>query len=310
MKKIHIVGKNPDCIEKFREKLEGSGFCYCEENPDLVVSYGGDGMFLIAERMFPGVMKILIRDSDIGNNCVSIDLIEALEKCRRGDYKLQEIKKLKAVHRGRFEYRELIGVNDVVIRNSLPTEAIRFRYRIVKKTAEVLVRDTLSPSSHSLIHNGLPTHPRGKGSEEVGGDVAELGKEEESFFEKKMRDEGFFDEKKMRGEKMGCLRGDWSDVLIGDGLVVSTAYGSTKGAYFYSIVQKSFDRGIGVAFNNITDSRGSLYLEEDDFIEIEIVRGVGVLVSDNNRDFINLEGGDKIRIGLIDDVARRAVFEE
>jgi hypothetical protein len=83
-----------------------------------------------------------------------------------------------------------------------------------------------------------------------------------------------------------------------------------RGHIFIPLCRISFDKGIGVAFNNITDSRGSLYLEEDDFIEIEIVRGVGVLVSDNNRDFINLEGGDKIRIGLIDDVARRAVFEE
>jgi hypothetical protein len=234
MKRIHILGKNPGSIEKLKADFRENGFDFVEEAPDLVVSYGGDGMFLIAERVFPGVPKILIRDSDIGRNCCDINLIDALKKYCDGDYKIEEIKKLKAIRKGRFEFRELIGVNDIVIRNSLPTEAIRFRYRINKE--------------------------------------------------------------------------DWSKVLIGDGVVVSTPYGSTKGAYFYSIEQESFEKGIGVAFNNVTEKKEALFLDEGDLVEVEIMRGIGVLVSDNNRDFVNLEVGDKIKISLINDVARRVVL--
>ena len=159
--KIHIVGKDPEKIDSFKKIIAEKNFECVEENPELVICYGGDGMFLIAERIFPGVSKLLIRDSDVGINCHNIDLKSALEKYLQEEYTIEKIKKLKAKYKGKFETRELIAVNDIVIRNSLPTEAIRFRYRI----------------------NGS----------------------------------------------------DWSSVLIGDGVVVSTSYGSTKGAYFYSL---------------------------------------------------------------------------
>lgn len=234
MKKIHIIGKNPESIDNLKKELKENNLIYCEENPDLVISYGGDGMFLIAERIFPGIPKLLIRDSAKGNNCHEISLKEALKYFSEEKFKIEEIKKLKATHKGRFEFRELIGINDVVIRNSLPTEAIRFRYKI---------NDS-----------------------------------------------------------------EWSEILIGDGLVISTPYGSKKGAYFYSIEQKSFDKGLGLAFNNTTEKKEPLILKEEDIIEIEITRGIGVLVSDNNRDFINLESGDRVKIRLIKDIAKRIII--
>ena len=235
MKKIHIIGKDSVKVEEMKECLESEGYSYVETNPDLVVSYGGDGMFLISERIFPGVPKILIRDSDIGNQCFGGNILEVLKMYSRGKCEVQEIKKLKGIHNGRFEFRELIGVNDIVLRNSLPTEAIRFRYRINE--------------------------------------------------------------------------GAWSEILVGDGLVISTPYGSSKGAYFYSIVQKSFSSGIGIAFNNISEFREPLFLSSEESIEIEITRGIGVLVSDNNRDFINLEKGDKIVVKQIGDIARRIIVK-
>ena len=233
MKRIHIVGWDFGKVEGMKEELEGLGFSYVEENPDLVISYGGDGMFLIAERLFPRVPKICMRDSEVGNKCCDFDLGDVLKRYLEGDFEVEEIRKLRAVYRGRFETRELMGVNDIVVRNSLPTEAVRFRYRV--------------------------------------------------------------------GE------GDWSEVLIGDGVVVATAYGSD--GYFSSITGKGFDGGIGLAFNNVTEFRESLFFSGGEKIEVEIVRGPAVLVADNNRDFINLENGDRVVIEQTDDVARRVVFD-
>jgi len=231
MKRIHIIGKDLGKVEGIKKGLKDLGFNYVEENPDLVVTYGGDGMFLIAERMFPGVLKLPMKDSDIGSKCNCGDLEDALKKYSSGDFEIEEIKKLKAVHQGRFETRELIGVNDIVVRNSLPTEAVRF----------------------SVL---------------VGG----------------------------RG----------IDNLIGDGIVISTPYGS-KG-YFSSIARKDFEEGIGLAFNNVTKSHEPWILSGDEKIKIKIVRGPAVLVADNNRDFINLENGDKIVVEQIDEVARRIIL--
>ena len=235
MNRVSIVGKDIEKIGKMKEKLSRRGFEFVEENPDLVISYGGDGMFLIAERIFPEVPKILIRDSDVGNMTYDLDICEVIDLYLTGKFKVEEIRKLKGTHRGRFEFRSLIGVNDIVLRNSLPTEAIRFRYRVNE--------------------------------------------------------------------------GKWSEVLIGDGLVVSTAYGSNKGAYFYSIAKKSFDSGIGIVFNNITEVIEPLFLSSRDKFEVEIVRGIGVMVSDNNRDFINLESEDKVVICEIEDIAKRIVLK-
>jgi len=235
MKKIHILGKDEEKISIIKNKLEEKGFSYVEENPEVVICYGGDGIFLIAERVFPNVPKILIKDSLICNTGQDIPIKEALDLYNKGDYKILEIKKLKANFKGRFEARELVGVNDIVIRNSLPTEAVRF----------------------NIFVNG-----------------------------------------KKISEK----------ILIGDGVVIATSYGSSKGAYFHSICRRDFKEGIGIAFNNTSEEKSCLILKEDDEIQIEIVRGPAVLVADNNRDFINLENGDRISVKQTQDVAKKIVL--
>lgn len=236
MKRIRIIGKDLDKINCLRGKFLEKGFECVEENPDLVISYGGDGMFLISERMFPGVPKILVRDSEIGNKYEDYCIDEILDFYSSGNFDLEEIQKIRATKKGQFEVRELVGVNDIVIRNSLPTEAIRFRYRINE--------------------------------------------------------------------------GVWSETLIGDGVVISTPYGSSEGAYFHSITEESFNEGIGMAFNNTTKKLSPKIQKIGDEIEVEIIRGLGVLVSDNNRDFVNLEKGDTIKIKIVEEVARIVRFKE
>ena len=236
MKKIHIFGIDIEKIENLKCKLEKYDFIYSEDSPELVICYGGDGIFLIAERVFPGIPKIFIKGSKVSNKGYDIKVEEVIERYLRKEFTIQNLKKIKATCKGRFETKELIGVNDIVIRNILPTEAIRFKVWINNKEIE-----------------------------------SRLGE------------------------------------FIGDGVVVSTVYGSSKGAYFYSITKESFDKGIGLAFNNITEKK-EMQIVSDGKIEIEIVRGPGVLVADNNRDFINLEKGDKILIEEVDSYAKRIVL--
>lgn len=228
--KIHVIGKDAEKTKIIISKLESEGFEYVEENPELVICFGGDGMFLIAERIFPGVEKVLMKDSQIGNKSHDITIEEFIEKYRNNKFKTEELQKIKATAKGRFETRELVGVNDIVIRNSLPTEAIRFKIKID-------------------------------------------GKEINSEF-------------------------------VGDGVVIATPYGSQ--GYFSSITRTEFTQGIGIAFNNTTEEMETIIVGEGE-IEIEITRGPGILVADNNRDFVNLETGDKVKVALISDFAKRLV---
>lgn len=236
MRKVHIVGKSEEKIEEMKKKLSSRGFEIADENPELVISYGGDGMFLISERVFPGIPKISLRDSEVGNMTHDLDICEVIDLYLEEKYQIEELIKIKGIWKGKFETRELIGLNDIVIRNVLPTEAIRFRY----KTNE----------------------------------------------------------------------SDWSKTLIGDGLVISTPYGSNKGAYFYSITRKKFEKGLGIAFNNVTEEEKPLYISKEDKIEIEIIRGNALMVADNNRDYINLESKDKIIVHLTKDTAKRILLKK
>lgn len=225
--KYNVVAKTDEKVKEARKILDKEGYEY-SENPEIVFCIGGDGTFLISERMFPGVLKVLTRDSKTCKNCHEHSIEEIAKLIKNGKFKVKELVKLGA----KFNGKELVGVNDIVLRNSLPTEAARF----------------------SLFVDGK-----------------EIYKE-----------------------------------LIGDGLVIATPYGS--GAYFYSIARKKIDNGIGIAFNNTHEEKEPLILKGDEKIEVEINRGPGVLVADNNRDFIELKDGDKFVVQKRADIARIVVI--
>ncbi len=89
---------------------------------------------------------------------------------------------------------------------------------------------------------------------------------------------------------------------IGDGLVVSTPYGSS--GYFYSVTRKTFSKGLGVAFNNIVKLIKPVITSEGSTIKVKIVRGPGVMCADCNKKIILLKTGDIIKIQKHDHHAR------
>jgi hypothetical protein len=231
MVKIAIVGKSTEKINQLKQLFPKYNIQYTEESPDIVISQGGDGMFLISERVYPHIPKVLIRDSKICNNCTNHNTEYILDKISKKEYTIQELPKLKAIKEGSSkETRELIGVNDIVLRNHFPTEAIRFKFKI-------------NNNEHS-------------------------------------------------------------EEMIGDGLVIATPFGSNKGGYFNTITRKKIENKIGVAFNNVTSFQEHFSAELNDTVEIIIARGQGILVADNNRDYIPLNKNDKITIFLHNTTAK------
>lgn len=231
MIKVNLICRNIEDFEEAKKNLEKFGFEYCDENPELVIAHGGDGTLLRAERRFPSVPKILIKSSKTCKRCCELGIEDALKSYVAGNYKTRDINKIKATALTSAGAQEIIGMNDIVLRNTLPTEAIRF---------ELFVNDE---------------------------DIGEF---------------------------------------IGDGVVIATPYGST--AYFNSITRKSFESGIGIAFNNINYHKEPMILNPGDKIKLKLLRGPAVLVADNNRDFVNLEHGDEIEVIQSDEKARAIVF--
>ena len=118
--KVLLTGKNSKDIESLVKSLR---FEIATSNPDVVISYGGDGTLLYSERMYPGVPKLPIRDSLICKKCPRHGEKDLLQKLLDDKLALKEYKKLETT----FFYRTFLALNDFVIRNTQPIHTIRFQ---------------------------------------------------------------------------------------------------------------------------------------------------------------------------------------
>lgn len=115
--KALLSGKNSRDIEKLLQ-----GFEIVTLNPDVVISYGGDGTLLYSERMYPGIPKLPIRDNLVCNKCDDHGDKTLLHALSEGELELKEYKKLQT----EIEGKTLLAMNDFVVRNEQTIHAIRF----------------------------------------------------------------------------------------------------------------------------------------------------------------------------------------
>ncbi len=118
--KLLLTGKNAKDLEPLLKNL---GFEVITSNEDVVISYGGDGTLLAAEKLYPGIPKLPIRDSLICQKCANHDEKFLLQHLLEEKLELKEYKKLETT----VLYKTLTALNDFVIRNANPIHAIRFR---------------------------------------------------------------------------------------------------------------------------------------------------------------------------------------
>lgn len=131
MKTFAIVGRNTSNVRQLTHELRCAGF-RPSSWPAVVFSLGGDGTYLFAERKFPGIPKILIRDNSICNQCNENTLHDIIEALRAHQYAVKSNMMLAAaIHlrkgkKGKVGKKELACTNDFILRNKDPTQALRF----------------------------------------------------------------------------------------------------------------------------------------------------------------------------------------
>lgn len=189
-----------------------------DRDPDLVISYGGDGSLLGAERDFPGVPKLPIRDGRTSEKCAAHGDGHLIQAFLDGELSRREMLKLHAETQ---DNPPLLCLNDIVINKRNIASSVRYRLR---------------------LNNALYSQ----------------------------------------------------HLIVGDGLVASTPFGST--GYYRSITHSLFRSGLGVAFNNSTEPLDHLVVSEDTWIHVEIVRGPAVLLADNDPTRIRLRKGNTVSI--------------
>ncbi len=218
--KIKLVGKNLDDI---RPLLGEFGMEEAKEGFELVIPHGGDGALLGAEREFPGIPKLPIRDEGTAPVCSEHRCRSRLADFIAGKTRISRLP-MVAGEKG----EEIIyGVNDVYLRNADHSCALRYRVRI-------------------------------------------------------------------DGEL-------YADGVVGDGVCFSSVHGST--AYYRSITHSIFRVGVGLAFNNSTEAVNHLVLDSHSRVEIEVLRGPGVLLGDNGPEIIEATEGDRIQLYQSDRIA-------
>ena len=95
-----------------------------EEAPDLVISHGGDGALLGAERKFPGVPKCPLRDHRQNPKCPRHSEISTLQKLFAGQLKPVMLSKLVAK---KANGESISGINEILLERTRETSAIRYR---------------------------------------------------------------------------------------------------------------------------------------------------------------------------------------
>lgn len=119
--RIAICGRN---LDDLRGLLAGLPIEVVSTDPELVISHGGDGALLGAERLFPGIPKLPLRDHRHNPKCADHDERRILEAMVAGTLPMTAIDRLVATtDKG----ESICGINDVFINKENICCAVRYR---------------------------------------------------------------------------------------------------------------------------------------------------------------------------------------
>jgi len=111
---------------------------------NLVISHGGDGSLLGAEREFPDIPKLAIRSSNICTKCYrQDDLQNILKSIKLGHITPRQYIKLETF----FNNKKLIALNEINIKCSHPNLALRFSYTFDGQSFNNIIADGIIVST-------------------------------------------------------------------------------------------------------------------------------------------------------------------
>jgi len=118
--RITVFGEESQVVA---DDLEKAGFAITSHKPDVVFCHGGDGTLLRAERIWPGVAKVPLRLPRHVKSCPAHSRDAVIHRLVSGQLERSRVPKLE-VNLGA---QQFMALNEVILRNPVPTVAVRFR---------------------------------------------------------------------------------------------------------------------------------------------------------------------------------------
>jgi NAD+ kinase len=117
--KVALFGRE---VDKVKDLVISKGFEIVENDPEFVVTYGGDGTVMRSEGPYPGIPKIVLKNSLICKKCSAIPNDAVLDAVIAGNYSVENVIKLQAEAKGKI----IVGMNEVYVHNADPRTGIRY----------------------------------------------------------------------------------------------------------------------------------------------------------------------------------------
>lgn len=113
-------------LELLQTLITQEGITLVTKNPEVIVTHGGDGYLLEAERRYPGVPKLPIRHSSICKICGEHDRTHIIKALAAGTISKSTVAKLEL----RVEGKRILALNEFSLHHVKPNQAIRFSVQI------------------------------------------------------------------------------------------------------------------------------------------------------------------------------------
>jgi len=122
MLKMTVIGHRSGVV---KHRARQFGFIIDNNNPRIVISYGGDGTCLESELKYPGIPKLFLKHDSDCKGCKSHDFSKIFEALENRDYRIIKTIKIE----GRIKGKKFIALNDINF-NYRPPRALRFQVKV------------------------------------------------------------------------------------------------------------------------------------------------------------------------------------
>ncbi len=119
--KVALVSHHKELI---RKHLKKAGLKETTKNPDVIVSFGGEGTCLFCEQVYPTKPKLFITHH-VCRNCKKHNYKKIFDALKSKNYKVEKLPKLEA----RVDGKKLSGMNEINIHYK-PPRALRLRVKV------------------------------------------------------------------------------------------------------------------------------------------------------------------------------------